>query len=202
MRKDVAKNTLVVSPKKAVEYAGLIHHTQAVLKDVHWINPYWGKERGFRCQAKVLPDGYLRVVHYQCTPEGTDLISSQESSILKICVKTIGGSQKIAKTLALARCSDPPRRTTTWLAHLGRKKDVVQLNPEVLKDWAGVDVVAGRIHRVVDGEEIWENAPELRPEYERLRALAYLLLRLDRELRHMLEQYGHVRLRPITGCAN
>lgn len=64
------------------------------------------------------------------------------------------------------------------------------LNPKVLKDWAGVDVVAGRIHRLVDGQETWEDAPQVKPEYQRLRARAYFLLRLDRALRHMLAQYG------------
>lgn len=64
------------------------------------------------------------------------------------------------------------------------------LNPDVLREWAGVDVLTGRIHRVIDGEEIWEEANEVKSEYKRLLDRAYLLLRCDKKLRHMVELYG------------
>src|SRR3972149_6294557 len=35
------------------------------------------------------------------------------------------------------------------------------LNPAALKAWAQVDVVAGRIHRVIDDVEVWEGESEL-----------------------------------------
>jgi len=41
-------------------------------------------------------------------------------------------------------------------------------NPEVLKDRAGVDVLSGRIHRIIEGQEIWEESPETTLEYKRL----------------------------------
>jgi hypothetical protein len=52
--------------------------------------------------------------------------------------------------------------------------------------------VTGRIHRIVDGNEIWEEALDLKPEYERVRARAQFLLRCDFQLRHMLENYGRL----------
>jgi hypothetical protein len=42
-------------------------------------------------------------------------------------------------------------------------------HPEVLERWAEVDVIRGRIRRVVNGNEVWEDAPEIVPEYKRLR---------------------------------
>ena len=43
-----------------------------------------------------------------------------------------------------------------------------------------------------------EEARDLKPEYERLRARAQFLLSCDRELRHMLEKYGRL---PPNGAA-
>ena len=68
------------------------------------------------------------------------------------------------------------------------------LNPEVLKNWAGVDVPGGRIHRVVDGNEVWEEAPEVKSEYKRLYDRACFVLRLDGKLQCMLEKYGGLPL--------
>lgn len=42
-------------------------------------------------------------------------------------------------------------------------------HPDVLQSWAKVDVLHGRIHRIQDGKEIWEDAPEIVEEYRRLR---------------------------------
>ena len=44
------------------------------------------------------------------------------------------------------------------------------LNPAYMLDIGQVDVVNGRIHRILDnGEEVWEHEPELVVEYRRLR---------------------------------
>jgi hypothetical protein len=63
-------------------------------------------------------------------------------------------------------------------------------NPEVLRTWAGVDVIAGRIQRVIDGAEIWETEPEVKVEYARLLRRARFLVRVDRDLAFMLAEYG------------
>ncbi len=42
-------------------------------------------------------------------------------------------------------------------------------HPEILLRWAEVDVVLGRIKRVVDGNEVWELAPEILEEYRSIR---------------------------------
>lgn len=64
------------------------------------------------------------------------------------------------------------------------------LNPTLLTEWAGVDVVEGKIQRIVDGREIWEPCPELKHEYKRLRAYAEAVWRKDPLLRDFLARYG------------
>ena len=64
------------------------------------------------------------------------------------------------------------------------------LNPETLKEWAGVDVVEGAIQREVDGQIIWEEASDVRGDYRRLRNMVQFLLRKDRQLREMLAKHG------------
>jgi len=64
------------------------------------------------------------------------------------------------------------------------------LNPDLLESWAGVDVQHGRIHRVIAGNDVWEEAPEVTAEYGRLLGQAQFLLRVDRELRSTLEILG------------
>jgi hypothetical protein len=44
------------------------------------------------------------------------------------------------------------------------------MHPEIIEQKFQVDVIRGRIHRVIDGEEIWEPSPETVTDYERLRA--------------------------------
>lgn len=64
------------------------------------------------------------------------------------------------------------------------------LNPDVLKAWAGVDVVSGRVHRVIDGVELWEDEPALIGAYAALYNHVRLLIRRDRVLRDTLVEYG------------
>lgn len=61
------------------------------------------------------------------------------------------------------------------------------LRPDVLKDWAGIDVSGGRIHRVIDGTDVWEEEPEVCTEYRRMRDRAYTLLHFNQPLRRLLE---------------
>ena len=64
------------------------------------------------------------------------------------------------------------------------------LNPEILKSWAGVDVVTGRIHRVIDGIDVWEEEPTLRPAYAALYNRVCFLICRDRALREALAKCG------------
>jgi len=64
------------------------------------------------------------------------------------------------------------------------------LNPALLKTWAGVDVREGTIHRVVDGQEIWEPCAELKELYKRLRRYAKFVEWKDPVLREMIEVFG------------
>ena len=64
------------------------------------------------------------------------------------------------------------------------------LNPDVLKCWGGVDVVAGRIHRVIDGVEVWEDEPTLPPAYAALYNRVCFLIRRNKALRDALVECG------------
>ena len=41
--------------------------------------------------------------------------------------------------------------------------------PQLLETWAGVDVVHGRVPRVIKGEQVWERSNETATEYRQLR---------------------------------
>ncbi len=60
-------------------------------------------------------------------------------------------------------------------------------NPGILKDWAGVDVLGGKIRRLIEGQEIWEDSPDIKSKYERLRHYVEFVKSKDRTLRDMLE---------------
>lgn len=66
----------------------------------------------------------------------------------------------------------------------------VVLNPSVLKNWAGVDVLNGRIQRIVDGQEIWEYCPNLKFRYQGLRHYIGAVISNDWRLQKMLRKYG------------
>ena len=63
-------------------------------------------------------------------------------------------------------------------------------NPRILKNWAGVDVVNSRIHRVVEDRKIWEGCPDTKVEYERLRRYVEAVKSNDDILQDILERYG------------
>jgi hypothetical protein len=45
----------------------------------------------------------------------------------------------------------------------------VLYNPQILETWAQVDVVNGRILRMIEGQKVWEDSPETIYQYKRLR---------------------------------
>lgn len=66
----------------------------------------------------------------------------------------------------------------------------VLCNPEILKKWGGVDVVCGKIQRLLDGYEIWEVCPDLKSEYKRLRKYVETVIERDKTLKTMIDCYG------------
>jgi hypothetical protein len=64
------------------------------------------------------------------------------------------------------------------------------IHPSILKDWAGVDVLRGKIHRSVGGTNKWYPCPAVRQEYRRLRAYAESVKARDPEIRRMLSRFG------------
>ena len=85
----------------------------------------------------------------------------------------------------------------TWdvLSHLERKYwegffAWVLLNPKILKDWAGADVLDGKIQRVIKNYEIWESYPELKCEYKRLCNYVEAVKENNTILQDMLRNYG------------
>lgn len=68
----------------------------------------------------------------------------------------------------------------------------VVLHPEVLKDKFGVDVLEGRIYRVIDGQGAWEECPETIEGYLSLRNEVERMLKRDSKLRDVVATYGEV----------
>jgi hypothetical protein len=66
---------------------------------------------------------------------------------------------------------------------------IVGLSPALLGNWAKVDVIRGRIHRMIDGQEVWDSAPELPGEYRRLASYIRTVLHRTPELRRLVESY-------------
>lgn len=62
-------------------------------------------------------------------------------------------------------------------------------SPDILKDWAGVDVLNGKIHRVIEDQEIWEECPYTKAEYRRLQRYVEVVKSRDKRLRDILERY-------------
>lgn len=65
----------------------------------------------------------------------------------------------------------------------------VLLSPEILKKWAGVDVLESRIQRVIDGHKVWESCPELKSEYERLHNYVEAVKEKNKILQTVLDSY-------------
>jgi hypothetical protein len=63
------------------------------------------------------------------------------------------------------------------------------LNPDLLKSWAGVDVISGRLCREVGGVSIWQEEPALIGAYAALFNRANFLLRRKTALRETLQRY-------------
>lgn len=72
----------------------------------------------------------------------------------------------------------------------------VILNPGVLQDWGGVNVISGKIQRLIDGRLIWEDAPDVEHQYQVLKTRALFLLKVDKPLREMFQHYDCCRLTP------
>jgi hypothetical protein len=62
-------------------------------------------------------------------------------------------------------------------------------------------VVAGRIHRVVEGVEVWEEEPTLRRTYAVLYNQVCFLIRRNRVLREALVEYGGFDLAVLSNIA-
>jgi hypothetical protein len=63
-------------------------------------------------------------------------------------------------------------------------------NPEVLKNWAGVDILDGKIRRLIGDQEIWEDALDIKSKCEGLRRRVKFVIGRDGTLRYILECYG------------
>lgn len=66
----------------------------------------------------------------------------------------------------------------------------VLFHPEVLRDRFGVDVLNGKIRRVIEGREIWEDCPHTKAEYKRLRRYVAVVRSNDEMLQDMLVRFG------------
>jgi len=64
-------------------------------------------------------------------------------------------------------------------------------SPKILKEWAGVDVLSGRIQRTIDDHEVWEYCPELKFEYLNLRKYVEAVKKNDKILQDTINHYGN-----------
>jgi hypothetical protein len=62
-------------------------------------------------------------------------------------------------------------------------------HPEILESKFGVDVIRGRIHRVIDGQDMWESSAETIRDYERLRRYVEKVLQNDPEMQNILAAF-------------
>jgi hypothetical protein len=60
-----------------------------------------------------------------------------------------------------------------------------------------VDVISGRIHRVIDDREVWESSPETVRDYERLRSYVERVLRKAPELQRIVAAFEKQRRRTL-----
>jgi hypothetical protein len=65
----------------------------------------------------------------------------------------------------------------------------ILFNPEMLKKWAGVDVLNGRIQRLINGHEVWEYCCKLKREYKILCEYVKVVRKKDEVLQNMIEHY-------------
>ncbi len=78
----------------------------------------------------------------------------------------------------------PAERKLSTAAHI-----FLLLHPEILEAKCGVDVINGRIHRVIDGQEVWESNPETVQDYERLRSYVEKVLQNDPEMQNIVAAF-------------
>lgn len=65
----------------------------------------------------------------------------------------------------------------------------VLFSPKILKNWAGVDVLKGEIQRIINNQEVWESCPPLKSEYKRLCNYVKAVIKRNKILQDILEQY-------------
>jgi hypothetical protein len=70
----------------------------------------------------------------------------------------------------------------------------VLFSPDIFKDWAGVDVLNGKIQRVIKGCEVWESCPGLKSEYKRLYNYVKVVVKNDKILQNMWERYAEDKM--------
>lgn len=68
----------------------------------------------------------------------------------------------------------------------------VLFNPKILKNWAGVNVLDGKIQRIIKNHKVWESCPGLKSEYKRLYNYVKAVIKNHKILQNMLEQYGRI----------
>jgi len=66
----------------------------------------------------------------------------------------------------------------------------VLFNPKILKEWAKVDALEGKIHRTSNGREVREDCPELKSEYRGLRSYVNTVKERDKNLQKIVERCG------------
>jgi len=112
-------------------------------------------------------------------------------------IKDILGDERAGKAEEQMAWIDHDYIDRTWDTLLDLEKKYwegffiwILLSPKILKEWAGVDVINGKIQRIIKNHEVWESCPGLKSEYKRLYNYIKAVIKNDKILQNMFERYG------------
>lgn len=175
--------------------SGWIH---ATIDLIAYGRPYFDLHKEKDKAHETLGSKHRIVNHdwYQAYGKAWDFRDPFPSSI-KDLILTIGNEEGDEKAEELMAWTDHDYIDKRWdnLSHQERRYWEgffiwVLFNPKILREWAGVDILEGRIYRLIDGREIWENCPEVKCEYQRLCRYVKRVKEKNEDLRDTLERYA------------
>ena len=170
----------------------------AVIDLIVYGRPYFDLHKQKDKPHQLLGSNHRSVNHdwYQAYGRSWNFCESFPSGI-KEAIRILGNEEGADKGEELMAWIDHDCVDRTWdiLSDLERKYweavfAWVLFRPKVLKDWTGVDVLNGKIQRIINSHELWESCPELKSEYKRLYNYVKVVKENDKILQDMLERYG------------
>jgi hypothetical protein len=120
---------------------------------------------------------------------------------IKESIRILGNEEGADKAEEQMAWIDHDYIDRTWDVLLDQEKEYgegffawVLFSPDILKNWAGVDVLNGKIQRVIKGCEVWGSCPGLKPEYKRLYNYVKAVVKDDKILKNIWERYAEDKI--------